>query len=349
MPHNRLRTLIFLLCFAVAGGVFPSLINAQKWWNPYRENSGQAITAVAAVVTDTANKKIELSEQGFLPPNFTYSGQYKRPYDGFIEDQVEVILSQSPKRSAWVHYSQIDKVVFPRSNVPGNPNLHIAVQLESGESLEGAASDNLIGFRGLVDFLQFGLPLERISAVQFTSFRMEGKSMDRKSAAASWQKQHSSYAYKCPALVEDGGRITNAKVLYIVDHYLSDTARQMISPRPLWNDYLLSRSIVISKDSGEHREFPFNSLESFVITGKLHSERPEVTVKLWDGSTVSGALDMLQSVVQKQPGVTIGPSKEIKGSVDPEDALQWWTPYGFETVSLLPLRRISVTFLEKCW
>jgi hypothetical protein len=349
MHPNRFRTFVLLFFFAVIGGSFPSVINAQKWWNPYWINSAKPLTAIASVVTDTSNKKFEFSEQGIIPPNFTYSGQYKRPYDGFIEDQLEVILSHSPKRSAWVHYSQIDKVLFSRSNLPGTSNLHIAVQLEAGSSMEGMASDNLIGFRGLVDFLQFGLPLERISMVQFTSFRTEGKSMDRQSAAAAWQKQHSALSYKCPALVEDDGRITNAKVLYIVDHYLSDTARQMIYPGPLWNDYLLDKSIRISKDSGGQREFPFNSLESFVITGKLHSERPEVTVKSWDGSIVSGGLDMLQSVVQKRPGMTVGPSKEIKGSLDPEDAVQWWTPYGFETVSLLPLRRISVTFLQKCW
>jgi hypothetical protein len=337
-----------LLSFAVAGGSFTPVINAQKWWSPYSVNGAKQVTALRAEIRDASNKQIKLSEQDGRPPNFTYSGQYKRPYEGFVEDQLEVILSQSPKHSAWVHYSQIDKVVFVRSNDPRASISHIAVQLENGDSLEGAASDNLIGFRGSADSLQLGLPLDRISAVQFTLFRMDGKLMDQKTAAASWQKQHAGLAYKCLARLEDGGRITTAKALSIIDHYLSDTAKEMISPRPLWNDYLLNARIPISKESGEHREFPFDSIESFVITGKLHSERPEVMVKLWDGSIVTGGLDMLESVVQRQPGITIGQSREIKGSLDPEDAIQWWTSYGFETVSLLPLRRISVTFLQRC-
>jgi hypothetical protein len=348
MGRHRLRRLTVVLCLALAGGSFPLVINAQKWWSPYSANSAKQVTAVRAVVTDALNKTIELSDQGVRPPNFTYSGHYRRPYEGFVEDQLEVILAESPKHSVWVHYSQIDKVVFLHSNDPRSAISRIAVQLENGDLLEGAASDNLIGFRGLVDSLQLGLPLESISTVQFTSFRLDGKVMDHNAAAASWQKQHSVLANKCLALLEDGGRITTAKALSIIDHYLADTAKEMISPRPLWNDYLLNGTIPISKDSGEHREFSFDSIESFVITGKLQGQLPEVMVRLWDGSTVSGGLDMLESVVQKQPGITIGQSRQIKGSLDPEDAIQWWTSYGFETVSLLPLRRISVTFLQRC-
>ncbi len=197
---GRLKIEGSLLLFAMT--FMPSSVaEAQLNWSWEDFHLGMRLQSVA--VTDRAGATSHLVSMpggagDGISPHFTYNpanwsddrvwGEQKR-------DQFEVVGSNAaPKRSVWVHYSQIKTLVFEQQG----PALRVRLTLDNGDEVRGEASADLVGFIGKGSLGDVTYKKSDIRRIEFLAFsRKDGRPVAREAFAPVWRAKHKEIALAC--------------------------------------------------------------------------------------------------------------------------------------------------------
>jgi hypothetical protein len=336
--------LLTLTLFIASFPVFPA--HAQNWWSWeafYIEGKLQA-----ALVTDITGAKEKLpplkGDLSPIPPHSLYSpDNYEddQVWGVSKRDQLELVLSQTPKRSLWIHYSQIKTAIFDKVE----DGMGISVALDNGEILKGMVSKEMVGFKGSSALGELTYKIENIGSIEFLEFQAKDSKdkaiiLNRQAFSSIWQKQHEKVRLKCECMILDGSTIINAKSFHIKDTAWTNQVGAFIYSKPVFRESLRLENVVVSKGAAQI-EVRLADLKSLEISGKLINNNPEVIFVKKDGTTFSGGLLMAKQWRFKEDSTEYG-------VIDEEDMLIYVKPYGWESISLIPIRQIVLKFSGAC-
>ena len=252
--------------------------------------------------------------------------QFQYP-DGvrYYENHFEVVIGTRYKRSFWVHFARIKKAYFHKNR----DVTEILIVSDDGRILAGLFPGNGMkisakGNRGYVSYHMRNI--KSIEFTQFTARAVEGHPVfDRDSASAILQKEweKASLSASTWVVTDNGISYENAKLVNIVDCfstnrvgyivYTDRTFRRCHEPE--------SHRVLTVRKGRSSADLFIDELQSIEFTGKTVSDGVElVVVRKNHMGSFSGVYPM---------------SLEAGGMV------VWKTPVGYESIGILPLRRIT--------
>jgi len=268
----------------------------------------------AIQVTDQAEVKEKISD-----PSFSYSDD-----KCYTDQYIEVISPGPPRKSVWVHYSQIKSAAFESAK----DHIRISVALDSGEVLRGVFPDSKMkisgkGELGDVTYDDIG----KIKCIEFLNFSTwkEGKNyiISRQEASSEWGKRKKESG---TWTIVDGNATVDTKGFAIRDCKTeimpySYVRKGMFYVQAQYRKADMSEIITVQRGVSKVK-LSKDDVGSFEITGRKIDDKPELIVERKDGNKFTVTL--------------------LIDSLDEDDTLVWQTPYGWEGISLLPPRKIML-------
>jgi len=295
-----------------------------------------AQTAETIVVTARNGARTRLHA-----PRFEYSktheNYFRLMHDGHGDpDYLEVQgLVGDRRRIAWIHYSQIKTATFDQNEV--------VVTLDRGAPIRGRFPDAQLRITGKTRTGDATFNVGDVKSMEFPFFTGVGDPVSktivsRESFAREWSEgQLRGYSdYGC--LIADGARSYRAKQIWLWDSYASNYIGTAVILTAFhghpWRVGNLSDYLTLER-STEKIKIDSSEMRSLRITGKRIGDKPEVTLERRDGKRFTLGLVMAKKMTSGQP--------DTDGAFDEDDALAFPAPYGWDGLSLAPLRTITVT------
>lgn len=287
--------------------------------------SAVAIWPDNILITDITGQKERLSDASF---DYSDTHLYNQHWHYF-----EIILTGSPRKSVWVHHSLIKVANFQK--VEGG--IRISVVLDNGEVLSGMFPDRWMKLQGKGDTGELTYKIADIRSIEFLQFELfkdkKRKIVDRQAAASIWKKEREKSR---TWTIIDGNTTIYAQSFIIRDSYDTNKAEATIVFGESFRDQRFFSSITVQSEASQVN-ISLDDLETIEITGRKIDDKLEVTIVKKDGKKFSAAL-----LMQKWEGRTMGRYEHDYGVVDEDDMLIWDKPYGYEGISLLPIRKITL-------
>jgi hypothetical protein len=316
--------------------------SAQLFWSLEDVELNQPRPALV-IVTDRAGTKHSLSTLGSglsaRPPHFVYADsnwQEDRVFSVAERNQLEVVQNASPRRSIWIHYSQI-KLAF--ITTAGSAR-RVEITLDDGQSVTGTLAPELEGFKGAGSLGEATIQIGDIRTVEFSDFESRtGNRMPRQALAAIWRTAHEKAALRCRATILDGDRRISDRSFFIRDSYRTNWAGAFVYSGPVVRTSSRLTDVMVKIGVAETK-IMVSDLAAIEISGKIVDGSPEVVLTKRDGMSIAAQLLTINETRYR--------GSDVYGPPGPEDLLAWFTPEGFESVSLIPVRRILIQFQEPC-
>lgn len=298
---------VFLLLFVIPSGA---------------QYLGDGFYTKDILVTDLTGHKQKLS----VPPHtyFEYSDSHKNS----VENCFEIILPGSPRKSLWIHYSQI-KVAGFQSEKKGTK---ISLTFDDGQVLSGMFPDDRLKISGQGELGNMTYDIRKIKSIEFPQFLVgNGKAivLDRAAAASRLKARK---VFRTWTIV-DGGTTINAEDLQLRDSYYTNSWGYLVYSGRFFRVGPLLDSIMIEVGASQ-TTVQLDDLEFIEITGRKVDDKPEVIIVKKDGKKFTGPLLMMIRSAEY--------GEAEYGNLEEDDMLIWRVPYGYEGVSLLPLRKITL-------
>jgi len=283
---------------------------------------------VSAATLDTIQVVDETGlSQTLSEPRFNYSYLH----ENYMSEHLQVVIS--PTKVAWVHFSQIKTAEFERI---GMTPLNISITVQSGEVLKGRFPDDKLEIKGKRGSEEVVINVKSVRMIQIGQFS-EGwgagkKILKPEEASSKWQQERKKLRVWA---VIDGNEKVSGYSLAIQDSYDTNRSGSLIGVNAR-NKKLLNDKITLV---GERILFDMalNEIRELEFTGKKIQGKPAVFVSKADGSVGMFVILMRTKVSYLffDEGVNIE-----YGDFDGDDFIIYHAPYGWEGISLLPLRRI---------
>lgn len=300
---------IVLLMSAVAW-IFPILAGAQEPKN--------------IIITDITGQKEKVES-----PTLEYSDNHGNRYREYFE----VITPGSPRKSSWIHFSQIKTATFEQTKKEPK----IAIVTESGKTLSGIFPDPDLKISGEGELGKATYALKKIKSIEFVHFAELVKdkwvSIDREAASLEWKKSRKSERFPIIMTIIDGKATIKAEGLQFRDSYDTNVRGIMRYGGRTFREGALSSTITIQRGASQV-EVNLGDLEALEITGRKVDGRPEVILTRKGGNKFTVMLLMREWKNDDNTG--------RYGDIEPDDMLVWNSEHGFEGISLFPLRPMTL-------
>ncbi|MBI2571606.1 MAG: hypothetical protein HYV63_31740 [Candidatus Schekmanbacteria bacterium] len=323
-----LRATYLLMAIGLAMMIWPRVVAAQDFNEVHKilitDLSGktEALTHARLVHSD-AHENVMGDEFGHYFAEIGY---------------LQVMLDGSPRRSKWIHYSGLKSAVFSRLG----SSIEIKATGEAGEStFSGSFPDPEAFLTGDGDLGEVTYPIKKVRSLEVLEYcdypehDSTGKAIHRplarSEAARRWQRRAKRPATESWTLT-DGASTTQVSRICFMDSYSTNESGNTIYFNRSWRKSSLrctgdSTFGTLELDRGDSRvTVKVDELTLVEFTGRSlgtgKEGRPEVTVQRRGGSPVTAGL--------------------VLAGLDADDALVWHSSLGYEGVSLLPLRRITL-------
>jgi hypothetical protein len=255
------------------------------------------------------------------------SPQFQYPDDTrYYENHFEVIIGTRYKRSFWVHFARIQKAHLHKKD----DVTEIFIVTDEGRILTGLFPVNDLEISGKGKSGHVCYPISKIRTIEFGMFndgRIEGQRvMDKDSASALLEKEWDKVEVSSKTwIITDGGiSYEHAKLVNIVDCF---TTRRI--------GYIVHSDKVFRRcqEPESHRFF---AMRKGSTTVDVHFD--ELAFIEITGKKVNDALELV--IVKRDDKTRLNACYPI--SLEEDDMVVWKTPFGYESISILPLRRITI-------
>jgi len=279
-------------------------------------SSGSYIGPVGIKITHTYGQKRKIGSPQFLYPDDTR----------YHENHFEVIIGTRYKRSFWVHFARIQKVHFHQKD----DVTEIFIVTDEGRVLTGLFPVNDLKISGKGKSGHVSYPISKIRTIEFNMFndkRVAGERvMDRDSAAALLRDEWETARVNSSTWIVTDGDIAyeNAKLVNIVDCFTTRRIGYIVH-----SDKAFRRC----QEPESHRFF---TMRKGSTTSDVHFD--ELALIEITGKKVNDALELV--MVKKSNESRLTATYPI--SLEEDDMVVWKTPFGYEGIGILPLRRITI-------
>jgi len=285
---------------------------------------GRAQSMHKILITDMKDQKVEISR-----PWLEYSASHQNN----IKDHFEIIVNQNPRRSFWIHHSQIQLASF----VQVGKELNVSVTLRNGKEFTGIFPDLKMKVHTKAANQSINLDVSKIKSITFLEFLAKDRSLGKldvvtpKYASIRWnelKKKSKKWT------IDDGVKNIRVGGLAILDSYETESSEAAIDIDGYPLRSIVTKNISIKSGTSQH-DLRFKDIDKIVMTGRSVEDGIEAIVTKENGDTLTGAIILR---IRKSPE---GKDFEF-GAVYKEDMLIWNTPYGYEGISILPTREITL-------
>ncbi len=269
----------------------------------------------AILITDESGMKEKISD-----PSFSYSDD-----KCYVDQYIEINSAEPTRKGIWVHYSQIKSACFESAK----DQIRISVTIDSGEVLRGVFPDKKMkisgkGELGHVTYDDIG----KIKCIEFLNFSIwkEGKNyiVNRQEASSEWEKRKKE---SDKWTIVDGNTTINTNGFAIRDCKteimpFTFVRKGMFYEQARYRKADISEIITVQRGVSKIK-LSKDDVGTIEITGRKIDDKPELIVEKKDGNKFTVTL--------------------LIDSLDEDDMLVWQTTYGWEGITLLPLRKIILT------
>ena len=296
------------------------------------QSDGPPIWLDTVIVTDVTG-----FEHTLLSPIFSYGDSHKNQN----EDYFEIVVAPSPRRIFRVHHSQVETASF--ETLDGN--LRITVELATGQSLTGTFPDAEMVISGEGELDRVSLPIQEVKAMEFLRFKRRERTtewirMEPTAASSLWRERRQPGS---TWTITDGSSVINARGFGIIDAYRTNGVLEgggfSVDYGRSWREEIRLRTINIVRGADEQTLVNLDDIQSIEVIGR-HAERGlEVNIRNTNGRGSTGSWVSLVALLFYAD--RRGESE--RGDPEVDDMLVWHTEYGYEGISLFPIRRIVLT------
>jgi len=285
-----------------------------------------AVTLETIRVTDETGVSQTLSEPTI---------RYISPYRDYMADYLPVVLSRT--KVAWMHFSQIKTAEFEEGGLLAVA-LSISITLHNGQVMKGLFPETDLYIKGKRNSQEVSLTIEDVKTIEFVQFS-EGSGEDKRilnpeEASSRWKQERKRLRVWT---IVDGDEEISADSVAILDVYSTNRSGSFISfGTGNRNVSVLDEKIPLI-GARILVDMPLSDIAELEFTGKKVEGKPEVVVSTTDGSVGTFVLLMRTEVYYHLTGNDVD---IVYGDLDKDDLVIYQVPYGWEGISILPLRRI---------
>ena len=270
---------------------------------------GQEISLKACLLTDTTGYTEKL-----LDPTFKYPDTQYDLASVPTKDHLPIFIQDSPRRVVSVHFTQIRLATFKPQEKKG---LGIRVALDTGEVIAGSFGLALV-VAGIGELgRQVSYDASGLKSIEFQTFRVGSRDTDRREASASWKGSRKPVPRW---LVMERGTAIEAPGLSLQD--------------PGWE---FSKWVPDRRVKRSYAELTFERGPSTFSLPLEDLDLLELTGEQLGVTKLEAIIVPKKTSAKRTVGLVLHEQIRLN-----DLGLQWQKPYGFEEVSLLPLRRIVI-------
>jgi hypothetical protein len=279
-------------------------------------------------------------------------GHFRGHYGVYtVPGYLQIAPEKAPQRVIWIHFALISTVAFEH----GDNGMVATVTLNDGRTLVGRTQRLRLSCKvdgpeklklpskperwGIVSY-----EVDKVKSIEFLAFsaRMADKEIivDRMGASLAWRAERETQKASGSWTIIDGDSQIAAEGVAFIDGYY------MVWTHPLsfrgWirvgSDF--ADRLQVQKEAAE-ATVPLKDLQRIEFTGERgQGNKPNAVLTTKDGSRSAVTVLFWNRRLDHGP---LRPTSIGYGSFDEDDMLVWHAPYGYEGISLAPLRKLTIT------
>lgn len=292
-------------------------------------------------VTDTTGTVESLDR-----PTFYYSDDHRNNFS----EHLQISLPGSPRKDYWIHYSQITKANFQA----GAGTIKVSVRLINGDLIEGIFPDSELDIKGKGILGTVEYPISKVRSIEFVKFAERGSMAMRllslEEYATEWQQKR---VFQSKWKLVDGDRERAIQHFAVYDAYDTNYGcfQALFSERVIKGGKLADRRLEVMRGSTKY-ELPIEEIEQLQFTGKKIENKPEIVISKRNGLKIACTLLLRSRLMCTPPrgksmvfSIKEAEVSETHG-IENDDMILFARPFGWEGVSLLPIRPIKIARLR---